>query len=213
MGLLERVKAIHAPWDERAAPQPTGRVEQPIDLSPARQPGTPGANGLLHYPQLSPIGFSAAGVSARPGNVSRWWAPGASSRHPRPVESQDDEPRDDEGGLPSVRRLGIILFRTLSLTVFSSGVALAMWAGVQWLQTGPWQPLTISQANPVRIHPGEEAHPMRPNCLCVCEQTATGHESHTHRHPEVREFPSWDRHARICANCECPHGVARPREG
>jgi hypothetical protein len=46
----------------------------------------------------------------------------------------------------SARRLGIILFRTLSLAVFSCGVALAAWAGVQWLQTAHWQPLTINQA-------------------------------------------------------------------
>ena len=46
----------------------------------------------------------------------------------------------------SARRWIAILFRTFSLAVFSAGVALLVLAGVQWLQTAHWQPLTINQA-------------------------------------------------------------------
>jgi hypothetical protein len=47
-------------------------------------------------------------------------------------------------GLPIARRLAAILLRVFSLAVFSAGIGLAGYAGVQWLQTAHWQPLTIN---------------------------------------------------------------------
>ena len=49
-------------------------------------------------------------------------------------------------GLQHARRLSTILLRVFSLAVFSAGVGFAGYAGVQWLQTAHWQPLTINEA-------------------------------------------------------------------
>jgi hypothetical protein len=49
-------------------------------------------------------------------------------------------------GLQHVRRLSAILWRVFSVAVVSAGIGLAGYAGVQWLQTAHWQPLTISGA-------------------------------------------------------------------
>jgi hypothetical protein len=42
------------------------------------------------------------------------------------------------------RHASAVLWRALSLGVFLSGVGLAAYAGVQWLQTAHWQPLTVN---------------------------------------------------------------------
>jgi hypothetical protein len=47
-------------------------------------------------------------------------------------------------GRQHVRRLSAMLWRVLSLAVVSAGVGLTVYAGVQWLQTAHWQPLTIN---------------------------------------------------------------------
>jgi hypothetical protein len=41
-------------------------------------------------------------------------------------------------------RAGAVLWRAFSLAVFLSGMGLAAYAGVQWLQTAHWQPLTLN---------------------------------------------------------------------
>jgi hypothetical protein len=46
--------------------------------------------------------------------------------------------------LHRARRLLSILLATFSLAVFLTGIGLAAYAGVQWLQTAHWQPLTIN---------------------------------------------------------------------
>jgi hypothetical protein len=43
-----------------------------------------------------------------------------------------------------VRRLFAIAFRAFSLSVLLAGIGFAAYAGVQWLQTAHWQPLTIN---------------------------------------------------------------------
>jgi len=45
-----------------------------------------------------------------------------------------------------VRRLFAIAFRAFSLFVFLTGIGFAAYAGVQWLQTAHWQPLTVNGA-------------------------------------------------------------------
>ena len=47
-------------------------------------------------------------------------------------------------GLQHGRRLSAILWRVFSLAVVSAGIGLVVYAGVQWLQTAHWQPLTIN---------------------------------------------------------------------
>ena len=42
------------------------------------------------------------------------------------------------------RRLIATLVGALSLAVFLTGIGLAGYAGVQWLQTAHWQPLTVN---------------------------------------------------------------------
>ncbi len=42
------------------------------------------------------------------------------------------------------RAAGAVLWRAFGLGVFLSGVGLAAYAGVQWLQTAHWQPLTVN---------------------------------------------------------------------
>ena len=42
------------------------------------------------------------------------------------------------------RRLFATLFGAFSLAVFAMGIGLAVYAGIQWLQTARWQPLTLS---------------------------------------------------------------------
>jgi ABC-type cobalamin transport system permease subunit len=49
-------------------------------------------------------------------------------------------------GLRHGRRLSAILVRASGLVVFLAGTVLAAYAGVQWLQTAHWQPLTINGA-------------------------------------------------------------------
>jgi hypothetical protein len=46
--------------------------------------------------------------------------------------------------LQHARRWSAILFRAFSLAVFLAGIGFAGHAGVQWLQTAHWQPLTIN---------------------------------------------------------------------
>jgi hypothetical protein len=48
--------------------------------------------------------------------------------------------------LQHARRLIAILFGGFSLAVFLAGIGLAAYAGVQWLQTAHWQPLTVNSA-------------------------------------------------------------------
>jgi hypothetical protein len=48
--------------------------------------------------------------------------------------------------VPNARRLSAILLRVFSLAVFSAGLGFAGYAGVQWLQTAHWQPLTVNGA-------------------------------------------------------------------
>jgi hypothetical protein len=38
----------------------------------------------------------------------------------------------------------VIAVRTLSVAVFVSGIGLAAYAGIQWMQTAHWQPLTVN---------------------------------------------------------------------
>ena len=45
-----------------------------------------------------------------------------------------------------VRRLFAIAFRAFSLSVLLTGIGFAAYAGVQWLQTAHWQPLTVTGA-------------------------------------------------------------------
>jgi hypothetical protein len=45
-----------------------------------------------------------------------------------------------------VRRLFAIAFRAFSLSVLVAGIGFAAYAGVQWLQTAHWQPLTVNGA-------------------------------------------------------------------
>src|SRR4029079_11239469 len=49
-------------------------------------------------------------------------------------------------GLRHLQRVGAILWRIFGLVVLSAGVGLAAYAGVKWLQTAHWQPLTINGA-------------------------------------------------------------------
>ena len=44
------------------------------------------------------------------------------------------------------RRLSGVLIRAFSFAVFLAGIGLAVYAGVQWLQTAHWQPLTVDGA-------------------------------------------------------------------
>jgi hypothetical protein len=48
--------------------------------------------------------------------------------------------------LPQVQRASSLVFRALSWAVFLIGLGLAAYAGVQWLQTAHWQPLTVDRA-------------------------------------------------------------------
>jgi hypothetical protein len=48
--------------------------------------------------------------------------------------------------LQHLQRLGGILWRVFGLVVLSAGLGLAGYAGVRWLQTAHWQPLTINGA-------------------------------------------------------------------
>src|ERR1044071_3066934 len=45
---------------------------------------------------------------------------------------------------PPPRRMFATLFGAFSLAVFAMGIGLAVYAGIQWLQTARWQPLTLS---------------------------------------------------------------------
>ena len=49
-------------------------------------------------------------------------------------------------GLQQWRRLSAILIRAVSLAVFVAGIGMAAYAGVQWMQTAHWQPLTVDGA-------------------------------------------------------------------
>jgi hypothetical protein len=46
--------------------------------------------------------------------------------------------------LQHARRLSAMLVRAFSLAVFVGGMVLAAYAGIQWLQTARWQPLTVN---------------------------------------------------------------------
>jgi hypothetical protein len=47
-------------------------------------------------------------------------------------------------GLYHMRRSGAVLWRAFSVAVFMTGIGLAGYACVQWLQTAHWQPLTVN---------------------------------------------------------------------
>jgi hypothetical protein len=49
-------------------------------------------------------------------------------------------------GLKRIRRLSKIAWRAFGVIVLSAGLGLAAYAGVEWLQTARWQPLTINGA-------------------------------------------------------------------
>jgi hypothetical protein len=48
--------------------------------------------------------------------------------------------------LQHAKRLSAIVLRAFSIGVLLAGIAFAAYAGVQWLQTARWQPLTVNGA-------------------------------------------------------------------
>jgi hypothetical protein len=58
--------------------------------------------------------------------------------------NQREQDRISMWDLQHARRLIAIVWRAFSLAVFLAGIGFAGYAGVQWLQTAHWQPLTVN---------------------------------------------------------------------